>query len=97
MLLPRVVLAIGASIAGASLVSRYGLKRLYLLGLIANLAAMLLLLVARPSCPIRLSRTRSGQRSDDRSLPRDSPSMTRLDAPLAPRPKKRGRHGVGHD
>jgi fucose permease len=47
MFLPQVVLAIGASIAGASLASRYGLKRLYLLGLIGDLAAMLLLLVSQ--------------------------------------------------
>jgi len=44
MFLPQVVLAIGASVAGASLATRHGAKRLYLVGLAADLAAMALLL-----------------------------------------------------
>ena len=43
MFLPQVLLAIVASLLGARLAARIGMKRIYLAGLVANLAAMLLL------------------------------------------------------
>jgi len=43
---PQVVLAISAALAGARMVDRFGAKRLYLIGLLADLAAALLLLVS---------------------------------------------------
>lgn len=45
--LPQAILAIGASLAGAGLRIRLGTKRIYLLGLFANLLAMSLLVVSR--------------------------------------------------
>jgi MFS family permease len=46
MFLPQVALAIVASIAGAGLAGRYGLRRLYLAGIAADLASMILLLLS---------------------------------------------------
>jgi MFS family permease len=48
MFLPQVVMAIVASLAGAGLARRLGTKPLYLAGLVADLAAMLLLLASAP-------------------------------------------------
>jgi len=48
MFLPQVVMAIVASLAGAGLARRLGTKPLYLAGLAADLAAMLLLLASAP-------------------------------------------------
>jgi len=47
MFVPQVVLAIAASLAGAVLRRRLGIKRIYLLGLSANLLAMILLVASR--------------------------------------------------
>jgi len=47
MFLPQAILAIVASLAGAGLRNRLGTKRIYLLGLLANLLAMTLLVVSR--------------------------------------------------
>jgi MFS family permease len=47
MFLPQAILAIVASLAGAGLRIRLGTKRIYLLGLFANLLAMSLLVVSR--------------------------------------------------
>jgi MFS family permease len=47
MFLPQVLTAITASLLGAGLSSRFGLKRLLLLGLLADLVAMGLLVVSR--------------------------------------------------
>jgi MFS family permease len=47
MFLPQAVMAILASLAGAGLSSRLGVKRLYLLGLVANLLAMALLVISQ--------------------------------------------------
>jgi fucose permease len=47
MFLPQVVLAITASLLGAGLATRFGMKRLYLLGLVGDLAAMLLLILSQ--------------------------------------------------
>ncbi len=47
MFLPQAILAIVASLAGAGLRNRLGTKRIYLLGLFANLLAMTLLVVSR--------------------------------------------------
>lgn len=47
MFLPQVALAILASLLGAGLASRTGTKRLYLIGLCGDLAAMLLLFVSQ--------------------------------------------------
>jgi fucose permease len=47
MFLPQAILAVAASLAGAGLRNRLGTKRIYLLGLIANLLAMTLLVVSR--------------------------------------------------
>jgi len=46
LFLPQVVTAIAASLLGAGLAGRFGLKRVYLAGLIANLASMSLLLAS---------------------------------------------------
>jgi MFS family permease len=46
MFLPQVLLAITASLAGAGLATRFGTRRLYLVGVILDLASMLLLLLA---------------------------------------------------
>jgi hypothetical protein len=46
MFLPQVVLAIGASLLGAGLASRFGSKRLYLAGLAADVVSMTLLVVS---------------------------------------------------
>ena len=46
MFLPQVVLAIAASLAGARLVTRYGAKRLLLIGLAFDLTSMALLVVS---------------------------------------------------
>ena len=47
LFLPQAILAIGASLAGAGLRSRLGTKRIFLLGLLANLLAMTLLVASR--------------------------------------------------
>jgi fucose permease len=47
MFLPQVVMAIAASLLGAGLAARVGTKRLYLVGLIGDLAAMLLLFLSQ--------------------------------------------------
>jgi Major Facilitator Superfamily len=47
MFLPQVITAVGASLLGTSLAGRYGAKRIYLAGLAANLASMLLLIASR--------------------------------------------------
>lgn len=47
MFVPQAITAVIASLAGAGLSSRLGARRLYLFGLIANLAAMALLIVSR--------------------------------------------------
>jgi MFS family permease len=47
MFLPQAIMAIVASLAGAGLRNRLGTKRIYLLGLLANLLAMTLLVVSR--------------------------------------------------
>ena len=46
LFLPQVVTAIAASLLGAGLAGRFGLKRVYLAGLVANLASMCLLLAS---------------------------------------------------
>ncbi|MGH8739127.1 MAG: MFS transporter [Burkholderiales bacterium] len=46
MFVPQAITAIGASLLGAGLTSRLGARRIFLLGLIANLAAMALLVVS---------------------------------------------------
>jgi MFS family permease len=47
MFLPQAIMAIVASLAGAGLRNRLGTKRIYLLGLFANLLAMTLLVASR--------------------------------------------------
>jgi hypothetical protein len=47
MFLPQAVLAVGAALAQGGLAERFGAKQVYLTGLAANLAAMLLLIVSR--------------------------------------------------
>ncbi len=47
MFLPQAIMAIVASLAGAGLRSRLGTKRIFLLGLLANLLAMALLVASR--------------------------------------------------
>jgi MFS family permease len=47
MFLPQAILAIVASLAGAGLRNRLGTKRIFLLGLVANLLAMTLLVASR--------------------------------------------------
>jgi MFS family permease len=47
MFVPQAVTAIGSSLLGASLTRRLGGKRIYLLGLVANLLAMALLVLSR--------------------------------------------------
>jgi fucose permease len=47
LFLPQVVTAVAASLAGGSLARRFGAKRIYLVGLLANMASMLLLFVSR--------------------------------------------------
>jgi MFS family permease len=47
MFLPQAILAVTASLAGAELRNRLGTKRIYLLGLLANLLAMTLLVASR--------------------------------------------------
>lgn len=47
MFLPQAIMAIAASLAGAGWRSRVGTKRIYLLGLLANLLAMALLVASR--------------------------------------------------
>jgi len=46
MLVPQAVTAIGASLLGATWSRRVGTRRVYLLGLVTNIAAMALLLVS---------------------------------------------------
>lgn len=46
MFVPQAITAIGASLLGAGLARRLGAKRIYLLGLLANLLAMALLIVS---------------------------------------------------
>ena len=48
MFLPQVVLAIAASLLGAGLATRFGSKRLYLVGLAADVVSMTLLVVSWP-------------------------------------------------
>jgi MFS family permease len=48
MFVPQVITAVSASLLGTALAGRYGGKRVYLAGLAANLASMLLLLASRP-------------------------------------------------
>jgi fucose permease len=47
MFVPQAIMAIAASLLGAGLRSRLGTKRIYLLGLLANLLAMILLVASR--------------------------------------------------
>ncbi|MCA9952829.1 MAG: MFS transporter [Anaerolineales bacterium] len=47
MFLPQAVMAIAASLLGTGFTRRWGIKRVYLIGLIANLAAMLLLVLSQ--------------------------------------------------
>jgi MFS family permease len=47
MFLPQAIMAILASLAGAGLRNRLGTKKIYLLGLLANLLAMALLVASR--------------------------------------------------
>jgi fucose permease len=47
MFVPQAVLAVTASLAGAGLTRRLGVKRLYLLGLVANLVSMALLFLSQ--------------------------------------------------
>jgi len=47
MFVPQAIMAVAASLAGAGLSARLGAKRLYLLGLVANLLAMSLLVASR--------------------------------------------------
>jgi MFS family permease len=47
MFLPQAIMAIGASLLGARLTRSWGIKRVFLIGLIANLASMLLLLLSQ--------------------------------------------------
>ena len=51
MFVPQAIMAIGASLLGAGLRSRLGTKRIYLLGLLANLLAMTLLVASRFAVP----------------------------------------------
>ena len=46
MFVPQAMTAVGASILGASLARRVGTRRIYLIGLIANIVAMVLLVVS---------------------------------------------------
>ncbi len=59
MFVPQAIMAIVASLAGAGLRNRLGTKRIYLLGLFANLLAMTLLVVSR----FVMSRTFAGLRN----------------------------------
>ena len=47
MFVPQAITAIAASLLGAGLTRRWGIKRIYLLGLVANLVSMLLLLLSQ--------------------------------------------------
>jgi MFS family permease len=47
MFLPQAATAIGASLLGARLTRSWGIKRVFLIGLVANLASMLLLLLSQ--------------------------------------------------
>ena len=47
MFLPQAIMAIAASLLGTGLTRRWGIKRVYLVGLIANLAAMVLLVLSQ--------------------------------------------------
>jgi MFS family permease len=47
MFLPQAAMAIGASLLGARLTRSWGIKRVFLVGLVANLASMLLLLLSQ--------------------------------------------------
>jgi fucose permease len=47
MFLPQAVMAIGASLLGAGLTRRWGIKRVFTLGLVANLVSMLVLLLSQ--------------------------------------------------
>ncbi len=46
MFVPQAITAIGASLIGASLTRRLGIKRIYLFGLVADLVSMLLLVLS---------------------------------------------------
>src|SRR4029078_7803478 len=46
MFVPQAITAVGASILGASLAERVGTRRIYLIGLLANIAAIALLVVS---------------------------------------------------
>ena len=47
MFVPQAITAIGESLLGAGLIRRSGIKRIYLLGLTANLASMALLFLSQ--------------------------------------------------
>ena len=47
MYVPQVITAVTTSLLGSTLATRYGSKRVYLAGLAADLASMLLLIVSR--------------------------------------------------
>ena len=47
MFLPQAIMAIAASLLGTGLTRRWGIKRVYLVGLIANLASMILLVLSQ--------------------------------------------------
>src|SRR5262245_51429074 len=47
MFLPQAIMAIVASLLGTGLTRRWGIKRVYLVGLVANLVAMTLLVLSQ--------------------------------------------------
>jgi fucose permease len=47
MFVPQAIMAISAALLGAGLTRRWGLKRIYLLGLVANVASMVLLVLSQ--------------------------------------------------
>jgi MFS family permease len=47
MFVPQAILAVGSSLSGAALTRRFGTKRIYLMGLVANLLAMVLLALSK--------------------------------------------------
>ena len=59
MFVPQAIAAVAASILGASWARTVGVRKIYLIGLTANVAAMTLLVVARPCNTTSRSPTRS--------------------------------------
>jgi MFS family permease len=60
MFLPQVLTAITASVLAGSLARRFGTKRVYLAGLVADLASMVLLILSQSSPSARSSADRPG-------------------------------------